>query len=62
MESATEGLKSLKNTETAMVVLAEDKPAKHNKAMRYKNSEQWKKACEDECKILGGYCTWKRVE
>ena len=45
-----------------MVVLAENEPANYSEAMRSGNVAQWKKACEDEYEILGGYCTWKLVE
>ena len=52
----TEGLKSLKNTEMAMVVLAEDELANYSEAMRSGNTDQWKQACENEYEILGSYC------
>ena len=60
--SVTEDLRSLENTEMAMVVLSEDDPTNYNEAMRSKNAEKWKKACEDEYKVLRGYCTWNLVE
>ena len=57
VKSVVEGSRSLKNTETAMDILADDEPANYNEAMQSTNSEQWKKACEDKYEILEGYCT-----
>ena len=39
VKTVTEGPRWLENTETAMVLLAEDKPANYNEAIQPKNSE-----------------------
>ena len=62
VQSVTEGSRSLENTEMAMVVLAKDEPANYSEAMSSRDAEQWKRACEAEYEILGGYCTWKLVD
>ena len=56
------GETNLKQIETALVTLAEDKPENYKEAMASPDAEKWKSACTKEYDTLMGYHTWTLVE
>jgi len=55
------GTLDLETTESAFVVLAEDEPPSYKDAINSNERDMWRKACEDEIDLLGGYRTWTLV-
>ena len=55
-------LTDLKETEVALVILAEDEPTNYQEAMWSANTSKWWKSCEEEYKTVLGYHTWTLVE
>ena len=60
--AVAQGLADLEHTESAFVVLEEDKPANFKEAMRSPNAEEWKVSMGKEYDNLMGYHTWELVE
>ena len=52
----------LEHTESAFVILTDDKPSNYQEAMASRNSEDWFKSMKLNYGTLMGYHTWTLVE
>ena len=62
IDAVAQGEVDLEHTESAFVVLADDKPANYQEAINSPDSEWWKASMKKEYETLTGYNTWELVE